>query len=233
MKRQPISSALLAGSIAVFGVTVNTVAAPALEEVIVTAEKRAESIQDVPISIVAFSQDKLEKLGITDIKGLASKVPNVLVQEFTGSSTSVRLFIRGVGQNDVQITQDPSVALYMDGVYIGSSVGTAFETADTERIEVLRGPQGTLYGRNATGGAINIITREADPEALDFRQTFQVGNLDLFRSTTILNVPVTDTTAVSWPILPMTGTASSTTRAMVRTSVSRTAIPLSGISTGE
>jgi iron complex outermembrane receptor protein len=196
MKRKPISSSLLTGSIAVFGVVANTVAAPALEEVIVTAEKRAESLQDVPISIVAFSQDKLEKLGITDIKGLASKVPNVLVQEFTGSSTSVRLFIRGVGQNDVQITQDPSVALYMDGVYIGSSVGTAFESADTERIEVLRGPQGTLYGRNATGGAINIITREADPEALEFRQTFQVGNLDLFRSTSILNVPVTDTTAV-------------------------------------
>ena len=168
----------------------------ALEEVIVTAEKREESIQDVPISIVAFSNDKLEKLGITDIKGLAAKVPNVVVQEFTGSSTSVRLFIRGVGQNDVQITQDPSVALYMDGVYIGSSVGTAFETADTQRIEVLRGPQGTLYGRNATGGAINIVTRQADPELLDFRQSFQAGNLGLFRSSSILNVPVTDATAI-------------------------------------
>jgi iron complex outermembrane receptor protein len=185
----------IAAALAAFtGLSANAYAA--LEEVIVTAEKREESIQDVPISIVAFSNDRLEKLGITDVKGLASKVPNVLINEFTGSSTTVRLFIRGVGQNDVQITQDPSVALYMDGVYIGSSVGTAFETADTERIEVLRGPQGTLYGRNATGGAINIITRQADPEMLDFRQTFQVGNLDLFRSTSMLNVPVTDTTAV-------------------------------------
>jgi outer membrane receptor for ferrienterochelin and colicin len=83
-------------------------AAPALEEVIVTAEKREESLQDVPISIVAFTQDNLEKLGISDIKGLASQVPNVLINEFTGSSTTVRLFIRGVGQNDVQVTQDPS-----------------------------------------------------------------------------------------------------------------------------
>ncbi|MCP4468385.1 MAG: TonB-dependent receptor [Halieaceae bacterium] len=173
-------------------------AAPALEEIIVTAEKRAESLQDVPISIVAFSQDRLEQLGINDIKGLASTVPNLLVQEFTGSSTTVRLFIRGVGQNDVQITQDPSVALYMDGVYIGSSVGTAFETADTERIEVLRGPQGTLYGRNATGGAINIITRPADTEALDFRQSLQVGNYGLFRSSSILNLPITDNTAVKF-----------------------------------
>jgi len=196
MKRTNFWPSLFAPSIVLIGMSAATVAAPALEEVIVTAEKREESLQDVPISIVAFSQDKLEKLGITDIKGLASKVPNVLVQEFTGSSTTVRLFIRGVGQNDVQLTQDPSVALYMDGVYIGSSVGTAFETADMERIEVLRGPQGTLYGRNATGGAINIITREADPEALDFKQTFQVGNLDLFRSTSVLNVPVTDTTVV-------------------------------------
>jgi iron complex outermembrane receptor protein len=196
MKRQPDSSSLLAGFMVVFGVAVNAVAAPALEEVFVTAEKRTESIQDVPISIVAFSQDTLEKLGITDIKGLASKVPNLLINEFTGSATTVRLFIRGVGQNDVQVTQDPSVALYMDGVYIGSSVGTAFETADTERIEVLRGPQGTLYGRNATGGAINIITRQADPGGLTFKQSFNVGNLDLFRSTSVANVPITDTTAV-------------------------------------
>lgn len=171
-------------------------AAPALEEIIVTAEKREESLQDVPISIAAFSQDALEKLGITDIKGLASKVPNVLINEFTGSATTVRLFIRGVGQNDVQVTQDPSVALYMDGVYIGSSVGTAFDTADIARIEVLRGPQGTLYGRNATGGAINLITNQADPGGLSFKQTLTAGNLDLLRSRTILNLPITDSTAV-------------------------------------
>lgn len=180
------------------GFSTRVVAAPALEEVIVTAEKREESLQDVPISIVAFSQEALEKLGISDIKDLAAKVPNVMINEFTGSSTTVRLFIRGVGQNDVQVTQDPSVALYMDGVYIGSSVGTAFETADLQRIEVLRGPQGTLYGRNATGGAINIITRRADPGGLTLKQKFDVGNLDLFRSTSIVNVPMTDTAAVKF-----------------------------------
>ena len=123
-KRLPLA---IAGILAILSPTSH--AAPALEEIIVTAEKREESLQDVPISIAAFSQDALENLGITDIKGLASKVPNVVINEFTGSSTTVRLFIRGVGQNDVQVTQDPSVALYMDGVYIGSSVGTAFETA--------------------------------------------------------------------------------------------------------
>jgi iron complex outermembrane receptor protein len=198
MKRPVFRYTVFATLFALLGAPATSFSAPALEEVIVTAEKREESIQDVPISIVAFSQDTLEKLGISDIKDLAAKVPNVMINEFTGSSTTVRLFIRGVGQNDVQVTQDPSVALYMDGVYIGSSVGTAFETADLQRIEVLRGPQGTLYGRNATGGAINIITRRADPDGLFIKQKFDVGNLDMFRSTSIVNVPLTEGTAVKF-----------------------------------
>ncbi|MCB1844370.1 MAG: TonB-dependent receptor, partial [Halioglobus sp.] len=147
-------------------------------------------------SIAAFTENTLEKMGVNDIKGLASRVPNLVVNEFTGAATTVRLFIRGVGQNDVQVTQDPSVALYMDGVYIGSSVGTAFETADIQRVEVLRGPQGTLYGRNATGGAINLVTNTASPDALTFRQRLTAGNYDLLRSRSILNLPLTDTTAL-------------------------------------
>ncbi|MCB1704590.1 MAG: TonB-dependent receptor [Halioglobus sp.] len=196
MKRLRPHRRLITAAAVVLGHAGGALAAPALEEILVTAEKRVESLQDVPISIVAFNQEKLENLGISDIKDLAAQVPNVQIGEFTGSATTVRLFIRGVGQGDVQVTQDPSVALYMDGVYIGSSVGTAFETADLQRIEVLRGPQGTLYGRNATGGAINIITREADPGALRVKQSFNVGNLDLFRSTSLVNVPIRDVAAV-------------------------------------
>ncbi len=196
MKYRNVWLILFSSSAALVGVSETLYAAPALEEVFVTAEKREESLQDVPISIVAFNQTALENLGISDIKDLAAKVPNVQVGEFTGSSTTLRLFIRGVGQGDVQVTQDPSVALYMDGVYIGSSVGTAFETADLERIEVLRGPQGTLYGRNATGGAINIITREADPSGLRIKQVFNVGNLNLFRSTSLINIPIMGVAAV-------------------------------------
>lgn len=190
MKQLSACPAMCTISLILLGVPLASWGAPALEEVFVTAERRMESLQDVPISIVAFNQEALENLGISDIKDLAAQVPNVQIGEFTGSATTVRLFIRGVGQGDVQITQDPSVALYMDGVYIGSSVGTAFETADLQRIEVLRGPQGTLYGRNATGGAINIITREADPDGLRIKQLFNVGNLDLFRSTSLVNVPI-------------------------------------------
>jgi len=171
-------------------------AAPALEEVIVTAEKREETLRDVPISIAAFTEETLENLGITDLKSIAANVPNLAISEFTGSPTTIRMFIRGVGQNDVQVTQDPSVALYMDGVYIGSSAGTAFDSADLQRVEVLRGPQGTLYGRNATGGALNLITHRADPEAFTFRQTLSAGNFDYFRSRTIANIPLSDSVAV-------------------------------------
>jgi len=171
-------------------------AAPALEEVIVTAEKREESIQDVPISIMAFTEDKLEKMGVQDVRDMAAKVPNVYIKEFpSGGGTTIQLYMRGIGQNDVQITQDPSVALYMDGVYIGSSLGTAFESADLARVEVLRGPQGTLYGRNATGGAINLITNQADPSGMYFKQRLTGGNLDQFRTRSILNMPITDTMA--------------------------------------
>ena len=196
MKRVCLRRMVITTAVTFLGSSISALGAPALEEILVTAEKRVESLQDVPVSIVAFNQESLENLGISDIKDLAAQVPNVQIGEFTGSSTTVRLFIRGVGQGDVQVTQDPSVALYMDGVYIGSSVGTAFETADLQRIEVLRGPQGTLYGRNATGGAINIITREADPGGLRVKQSFNVGNLDLFRSTSLVNVPITDVAAV-------------------------------------
>jgi len=187
-------------SIAALGISqaTSSVAAPILEEVIVTAEKREQLLQDVPISITAFNNDALAKLGVYDIKGLASKIPNVVINEFTGASTTIRLFIRGVGQNDVQVTQDPSVALYMDGVYVGSSVGTAFETADIERVEVLRGPQGTLYGRNATGGALNIITKRADPDAFAFQQSITAGNFDTFRTRTIVNLPISDSAAIKF-----------------------------------
>jgi iron complex outermembrane receptor protein len=168
----------------------------ALEEVIVTAEKRTQSLQDVPISILAFDQDRLETLRINELDDLNANVPNLFVNNFNNDPVAVRLFIRGIGQNDLQLTQDPSVALYLDGVYIGTSFGAGFEGVDTERIEVLRGPQGTLYGRNATGGAVNIVTRRASTEAFTFHQTLTGGNLDLFQSRTFLNVPLGERFAV-------------------------------------
>lgn len=168
----------------------------ALEEVIVTAQKREQSLQDVPISMVAYDRNALENRGIDELTDIQASVPNLVVNPFNNDPGAVRLIIRGIGQNDVQLTQDPSVALYLDGVYIGSSFGSGFEGVDIEQIEVLRGPQGTLYGRNATGGTLNITTKRANVEALEFRQDLTTGNLGAFKSSTMINIPLSETVAL-------------------------------------
>ncbi|MEH6583776.1 MAG: TonB-dependent receptor [Halioglobus sp.] len=170
--------------------------APMLEEVIVTAQKRAESLQDTPISVVAFDTNTLENRGIHTLVDVGPNVPNLHLTPHPNSGATVRVFIRGVGNNDDQITQDPSVATYMDGVYLARSQGLAMEVGDIERIEVLRGPQGSLYGRNATGGAINFVTVAPSLDSLEFKQAFTVGSRNEFRSKTTLNLPVSENFAV-------------------------------------
>lgn len=167
-----------------------------LEEIVVVAQKRQQSIQEVPISIVRVGQEALVDLGIDNLTDIGSSIPGLAVSPFNADPGAVRLFIRGIGANSVQITQDPSVALYLDGVYVGSAFGTGFEGIDVESIEVLRGPQGTLYGRNSTGGAVNIITARASTDALKFKQEFTAGNLGAFKSRSMVNLPVSDTLAV-------------------------------------
>ena len=167
-----------------------------LEEVTVVAQRVEESAQDTPVSLVSFNNSELETLGIASIADLRAQVPNFLVDQFPSSNQTLRLFIRGVGVADVQITQDPAVGVYLNGVYLARSTGLATEVADLERIEVLRGPQGTLYGRNTTGGALNLITLKPDPGALAFRQTLGTGNRDRFRSRTSLNLPLGERQAI-------------------------------------
>ena len=130
----------------------------ALEEILVTAEKRESSLQDTPISILAFSSERLERFGISDLGDIAGLAPNVTITPFPNSRSSLVVFMRGVGNNDSQSTQDPAVGIYLDGVYVARSIGLTSDVADLERIEVLRGPQGTLYGRYTTGGANHFIT---------------------------------------------------------------------------
>lgn len=173
----------------------------ALEEVIVTAEKRLQSIQDVPISITALSEDSLEKFGIDELEDFGAKVPNVVTNEYFGIATTFRSFIRGVGAVTVEVTQDPAVALYVDGIYVGSSFGGSFESSDLERIEILRGPQGTLYGRNATGGAINLISKKPEIGMWGFNQSLTAGNYNRFKSNTSVNVPLGDKAAARLGLL--------------------------------
>jgi iron complex outermembrane receptor protein len=168
----------------------------ALEEIIVTAQKREESLQDTPIALDAFSEAALEREGISNIGDLANNVPALTIEPFPINNTQLRIYIRGIGLIDAQVTQDPPIGVYIDGAYIARSSGLATDIADLQRIEVLRGPQGTLYGRNSTGGAINLITKRPNPEAVEFKQAFTVGNRNLFSSKTSFNIPLTERAAV-------------------------------------
>ncbi len=155
----------MAASPSLFAQTTDADENSLLEEVIVTATKREESINEVPIAITAFTQLGIERQGITDLTDIGKFVPNLNVTGFSaGHTSSVNPFIRGIGLQDHLITTDPGVGVYVDGVYLGRQVGQNWSLANIERVEVLRGPQGTLYGRNSIGGAINIITRQPGDE---------------------------------------------------------------------
>ena len=130
------------------------------EEITVTAKKREESIYDVPVAITAFSGTQLENQGIADMVDIGKFVPNLTLTTFSaGHTSSSNPFIRGIGLQDHLIFTDPGVGVYVDGVYLGRQIGQNWSLSNIERLEVLRGPQGTLYGRNSIGGAINIITK--------------------------------------------------------------------------
>ncbi|MGJ8686034.1 MAG: TonB-dependent receptor [Spongiibacteraceae bacterium] len=163
-----------------------------LEEVLVTAQRKSESLQDTPISITAFGEERLEIEGISSLSDIGSKVPSLTIEPFPINNATLRIFIRGIGISDVQVTQDTPIGIYVDGVYIARSTGTALDIADLQRIEVLRGPQGTLYGRNTTGGAINLITRPPDFENFELKQKFTIGDRNLLTSKTSVNIPLRD-----------------------------------------
>ncbi len=131
-----------------------------IEEITVTAAKREQSIYEVPIAVSAFEGENLAKQGIVDMVDIGKFVPNLNVTQFSaGHNSSANPFIRGIGIQDHVITTDPGVSVYVDGVYLGRQIGQNWNLSNIERVEVLRGPQGTLYGRNSIGGAINIITK--------------------------------------------------------------------------
>ncbi|MYH69194.1 MAG: TonB-dependent receptor plug domain-containing protein, partial [Gammaproteobacteria bacterium] len=165
-----------------------------IEEIVVTAQKREENLQDTPIAITAFTEEALEGRMINDISKLADFTPNVIFDTtapISGLSNGAAVFIRGVGQLDFGLTTDPGVGTYIDGVYSSRAVGGVLDVVDIERIEILRGSQGTLFGRNTIGGAINITTKRPAKEFGgmveatfgEFERTDFKGSLD---------VPVTD-----------------------------------------
>lgn len=146
-----------------------------LETVTVTARKREETIQDVPVAVTAFTAQALDKLNIRDIGDLDTQVPNLTIYAARGSSSTVTAYIRGVGQSDPLWGVDPGVGIYLDDVYIARPQGALLDVFDVGRIEVLRGPQGTLYGKNTIGGAIKYISRGLPVETEGFAEA-TIGN---------------------------------------------------------
>ena len=194
---RPLAAAALGtAGIAAQAQTTAPAGASGLEEIIVTAERRETALQETPISMSVVGTAQLETIGAFEILQVPDYIPNVRINQTAGSQSNVGIAIRGISATDPQLAVDPAVGIYLDGVYIGRHAGAVFDIVDLERVEVLRGPQGTLYGRNSTGGAINLVTIRPGDE-LAFAQTLTYGSEDFIRSTTRINLPLSDQVAAS------------------------------------
>lgn len=139
----------------------HSIADEEIEELVVTARKRVEQLSEVPVSLTVFSSESILKKGVTELNQLEKFAPNVVQTNFgQGSTAQASVYMRGIGQQDHIITTDPAVGIYLDGVYLGRNMGANMDLVNLERVEVVRGPQGTLSGRNTLGGALNIVTRQ-------------------------------------------------------------------------
>tara|TARA_B100000214_G_scaffold107300_1_gene75547 strand:- start:782 stop:3121 length:2340 start_codon:yes stop_codon:yes gene_type:complete len=171
----------------------------AIDEVIVTAEKRVESLQDVSKAVTALSNDEIERKNIVDFVGLSAIAPGVTVAKNEGYKTIIS--IRGVGDETNQnAIAAPSVALHMDGIFIASKFSLRTDFIDLDRIEVLRGPQGTLFGQNSTGGTVNVINTLPSFDELNGKIDLTLGDYDLVKARGGINIPLSDSVATrfSW-----------------------------------
>lgn len=158
-----------------------------LEEVVVTAQKRSQSLQDVPIAISAFNATFLETTGVQNLSGLQQFTPGLDIESLSVTQPTFR--IRGIGSGGLSIGTDPAVGIYNDGIYVGRSASSNVEFSDIERVEVLKGPQGTLFGRNAAAGAIQIITNKPVQET-EGTVRLRAGNYDKYLAEAIYNTPL-------------------------------------------
>lgn len=163
-------------------------ASDGLEEIVVTAQKREQSLQDVPIAVTAITQENIQANRIFTVNDLSSVAPGLVVKPSPGGNSVPAFTIRGAESFGVVAGSDKQVSIYVDGVYIGSPRGSIFDLPDIQRLEVLRGPQGTLFGRNATGGAISVTTRDPSGE-LGGRLEGSIGNLGARRIRASLETP--------------------------------------------
>lgn len=183
----------IVGSMSLGGVAAWAQDAGQLEEVTVTAQRREQSLQTAPVAITAIDPATIERRQISDTKQIVFNVPNLTGNNNVGQTTATTFFMRGIGTTENLATADTSVGLYLDDIYIARQAVNNFSLADIERIEVLRGPQGTLYGRNSNGGAIKIVTKKPGPEP-EFTASGTVGNYDRYEVRLSGNTPLSDRT---------------------------------------
>ena len=160
-----------------------------IEQIVVTARKRAELLEETPISVTALGENALRESNVTRLNQITELVPNLQFDSDGGTSSTARVYIRGIGINDTIMTNQPGVGIYVDGVYMARSQGSVLDVVDVAQLEVLRGPQGTLFGKNTAGGAINITT--VKPQQ-DFGGWVQVrpGNYGRIDTRLVLDVPI-------------------------------------------
>ncbi|RZM24794.1 MAG: TonB-dependent receptor, partial [Sphingomonas sp.] len=167
-------------------------------EIVVIARKREERLVDVPIAVSALSSNDLARSQAVDLSGVQGTIPNVNLVQGRGSSTNANIFIRGIGQPDALQTFDPAVGIYVDGVYISRIQGALFNLFDVERLEVLRGPQGTLYGKNTIGGAVNVVSRKPSLTDVHAAGSIGYGRFDQILGNAYVTAPlVTDKVGIS------------------------------------
>lgn len=163
--------------------------------VVVTARRREESLQDVPVSVTAYTADQLSKTGIPDITGLAQSLPNTTMKASRATNSTLTAFIRGVGQQDPLAGFESGVGIYLDDIYLARPQGAVADIYDVERIEVLRGPQGTLYGRNTIGGAVKYVTRKLSPKT-DARLKATLGTYGQTDAVLTASTPISDSVRI-------------------------------------
>jgi len=170
-----------------------------MEELVVTARRREEGLQEAPLAVSAYTKETLDYRGVTRLDEIARFVPGLTLENnpsFGGASNSAAIYLRGVGQKEFLPTTEPGVGLYVDGVYVARSVGAILDIVDVDRLEVLRGPQGTLFGRNTIGGAISINTIKPEPGGeLEGELSVSAGTDNLLRLKGAVHIPINDNLA--------------------------------------
>ena len=168
-----------------------------LEEIIVTARKLEESLQEAPVAVSVASGDLLERMGSQDLTAVGQIAPNVVFEsgQPTSGIRAPTVYIRGMGQDDFIIVEDGAVGVYLDGVYVGRTIGSVFDLVDVERVEVLRGPQGTLFGNNTIGGAVSLVSRSPSTEATEGKVKLGLGEDGYQDLQGMFNLPLGDKAA--------------------------------------